>query len=129
MLTVTPIYAGLVALVYLALSVNVIRTRRALGIGFGTGEQKLLERRIRAHGNCAEYAPFGIVLLALAEAAGLAALAVHLLGIALLAGRLLHGWALSSLAPRPPARVGGMILTLSMLGAAAILCLTVSLWA
>ena len=120
---ITATYAGLLGLAYIALSMNVIRTRRAAQVSLGSGGNELLERRMRAHGNFAEYVPLALLLIAFLEAGGQAAWLIHALGIALLLGRLLHGYALSSLTRRPAARVGGMMLTLAVIGLAALTCL------
>lgn len=124
MLTVTPLYAGLLGLLYLLLAANVIRTRRTAGVNLGTGGDELLERRIRAHGNFAEYAPLGLIMIGTLELTGAPSHGVlHALGIALTVGRILHGWALSSLTRHPVARVGGMAITLTVIGSAALACL------
>ena len=120
---ITATYAGLLGLAYIALSMNVIRTRRAAQVSLGSGGNELLERRMRANGNFAEYVPLALLLIAFLEAGGQAAWLIHSLGIALLLGRLLHGYALSSLTRRPAARVGGMMLTLAVIGLAALTCL------
>lgn len=119
----TAFYAGLLGLFYLALAVNVIRSRGALKVNLGDGGREILQRRIRAHGNFAEYVPLALLLLALAETGGLAPWALHVLATALLLGRLAHAWALSSLVKRPAARIAGMMLTLTPLGLLAITCL------
>lgn len=54
------------------------------------GGHAALELAARVQGNCAEYAPIGLLLLALTEAQGAPSLAVHALGLMLLAGRILH---------------------------------------
>ena len=120
---ITATYAGLLGLAYIELSMNVIRTRRAAQVSLGSGGNELLERRMRANGNFAEYVPLALLLIAFLEAGGQAAWLIHSLGIALLLGRLLHGYALSSLTRRPAARVGGMMLTLAVIGLAALTCL------
>ncbi|MBI1201899.1 MAG: glutathione metabolism protein [Rhodopseudomonas sp.] len=120
---ITAFYAGLIALLFVALSVNVIRTRRALRISLGHGNRNILERRIRAHGNCAEYAPFGIILMALAESVRTDAAILHTIGILLLIGRLAHAFALSGEGRGSMARVVGMALTFASLFAAAVACI------
>jgi uncharacterized membrane protein YecN with MAPEG domain len=124
---VTTLYAGLLGLLYVALSANVIRRRRDSRVNLGSGGNERLERRIRAHGNFAEYVPLALLLMALAETGGTPAWLVHLFGIALVIGRGLHGYALSSLVKRPAARVGGMVLTFVAPGAAALACLGAAL--
>ncbi|KNG95125.1 MAPEG family protein [Pseudaestuariivita atlantica] len=119
-LPITAFYAGLVALLFITLSVRVIRYRRGAGISLGDKGDKVLMRRIRAQANCAEYAPMGLILLGLAEGLGTPGWVLHLLGLSLLAGRAMHGAALSSPSPRPKLRVGGMMLTFAMIGLTAI---------
>ena len=119
-MTITAIYAALLGLLFLALSVNVVRTRRTTRVSLGAGDDPLLERRIRAHGNFAEYTPIGLVLIAIVETTGGAPAIVHGLGLALLVARLMHGIALSSLTLRPVFRTGGMVLTFAVVAVAAI---------
>ena len=67
MLTITALYAGLLALLFLALSINVIRYRRGEQVSLGDGGKRKLARGIRAHGNFAEYVPLVLVLMSIAE--------------------------------------------------------------
>lgn len=55
--TITMAYAGLLALMFVALSARVIVRRRSAHAALGDGDDNDLSRRIRAHGNFAEYAP------------------------------------------------------------------------
>lgn len=117
MLTITPIYIGLVALLFLWLSYRVIDGRRMHGVSLGDGGHTDLNRRIRAQANCAEYAPIGLIMVLSAELQGAAPWMVHALGLTLLAGRVAHGAGLTSARPQPMLRMSGMVLTLvSMLG-------------
>ncbi len=75
---------------------------------------------MRTQANCAEYAPFGIVLLLLVELPPAPDLAVHVLGILLLAGRVLHGVGLSSNPQKLILRQIGMVVTFGMIGVAAL---------
>ncbi|QDC10352.1 glutathione metabolism protein [Oceanicola sp. D3] len=111
MFAVTSIYAGLLAVFFVGLSYAVTVRRRSRGISLGDGEDKRLRALSRAQGNCAEYAPLGILLLALCEAQGAPTVALHLLGIMLFAGRLLHARALLGPKMNLPFRVSGMVLT------------------
>jgi len=123
-LFVTPTIAAILTFLYIALAVSVIRTRGSEGVGVGHGESKLLERRIRAHGNFAEYVPIALILILLLELTGAQSTLLWGLGAALIVGRAAHAFALSSLTLRPKARVGGMILTLgTLISAAATLLL------
>jgi hypothetical protein len=117
---VTSIYASLVALVFIALSLRVIRYRRLHRKGLGDEGDRSLLKRMRAQANCAEYAPIGLILLAIAELNGAPALALHVLGLALLAGRVMHGYGFSASPPVMGLRVAGMGLTLVMIALTAL---------
>lgn len=118
-LTVTPLYAGLLGLWCLILAARVILQRRASGVSLGTGDDAALERRVRAHANFAEYAPLGLLLLALLEFNGAPGWSLHATGLMFLVGRLLHGYALS-FTRHSPLRVPGMVLTFGALALLAI---------
>ncbi len=120
MIAITGLYAGLIALVFLVLTFRVIGYRRANRIGLGDAGDKTLLKRMRAQGNCAEYAPIGLILLALVEAQGTPGWVVHGLGIMLLAGRVAHGYGFSASPPVMNLRVGGMLLTTGMIALAAL---------
>jgi uncharacterized membrane protein YecN with MAPEG domain len=113
--TILPIYASLIALLYVALSVRVVRYRRANKISVGDHGHKALEARMRAQANCGEYAPIGLVLILLVELQGAPAVAIHILGLMLLIGRLMHAIGFSKHPQIMGLRVGGMVLTFSTL--------------
>lgn len=114
-MTVTALYAGLLALWLVVLSFRVIFFRRQ---GDAADAQRM-ERAIRAQGNLSEYAPTFLILLLLAEQFATPVLWLHVLGGTFLVGRLMHGTVFAFLAPNVFLRVGGMILTLLALLAAA----------
>lgn len=95
----------------MALSVRTLRLRRRFGIAVGNGGNVTLLRAIRAHGNFAEYTPFGLLLILAAELAEAPGLLVHALGVVLLAGRLVHAFGVSNEAEVFAFRVTGMALT------------------
>lgn len=115
MLYVTPLYAGPLTLLYIWLSLRVALYRGRSGIGLGDGGDRRLLRMVRAQGNCAEYAPLGLVLLVMAEVQQASPFALHAAGLSLLAGRVMHAAALSGMRPANVLRVGGMVLTITAL--------------
>ncbi len=116
---ITPLYAAVAALMLISLSVRVIGMRRQRRVSIGDGEDEILTRRIRAQGNFIEYVPMALVLLLLLlELGGASAWLLHGLGIALLAGRLVHAWALA--AHNGTGRMIGMGLTFGVIVVAAI---------
>ncbi len=129
MLPVTGFYAALLAGLFLVLSLRVIRLRTRYQVVLGT-PNRLVERAARAHGNCAEYVPIALLLLALLELNGLPAWALHALGVVLLAGRGLHAWGISQEPERLRWRVLSMGLTFAVLlvGLSALLGLSLSTW-
>ena len=121
--SVTGFYLGLLALIYAALALKVARLRRGNRILFGDGENVTLRSAIRAHANFVEYVPIIALLVAMLEMSGTSAIWVHVLMGALLAGRLLHPLGMYS-KPRTwqfsAGRVGGIMITISVLIAAAL---------
>jgi uncharacterized protein len=117
---VTPLYTGLLALLFLTLSYRVVLARRSQKISVGDGGDKLVLKAMRTQANCAEYAPIGLLLLLMAEAQGMPVWLLHVFGLMLLAGRLLHAYGFGSTPQVVPARIWGMYLTLAMIGVTAI---------
>jgi uncharacterized membrane protein YecN with MAPEG domain len=114
----TAIYAGLLVPLFLYLSVNVISKRREARQSLGDGGNDSLQRAIRMHGNFAEYAPYAVILLAIAESQGAAATMLHLIGATLLIGRVIHALGLRTQKANFRLRVGGMALTFASIGIA-----------
>ena len=124
---ITALYAALLAVLFLILTVRTLNYRRSQQVEIGDGGDKHLLRRIRVHGNFAEYVPFALLLIGLAESLGLAAIAVHGLGLLLLAGRAVHAYGLSQNPHILPMRAAGMAATLAAIGLAAAACAWFSL--
>jgi len=122
----TSIYAGLVSLIFVALSFRVIGARRSLRVGLGDGGDPLLLRRLRAHGNFAEYVPMALILMALIEWQTNAFLIVHLMGASLIVGRLAHAYGVSAEPELPKLRVIGMALTFTAILVGALTNLTLA---
>lgn len=121
---ITMLYAGVLAIWFLVLSVKVVRGRsgpNAINLGDGGNPQML--RLIRGHGNFAEYVPMILVMMALLEYGGLAAWAVHAMGATLLFARLAHGYALSFTPKFFMGRFVGASLTFLLLGIGGGLCI------
>ena len=114
-LTVTPLYAGMLTLVYLVLTVRVVRYRRGNQISLGDQGDSQMAKRVRVHGNWAEYAPLVMILLLITELQGAPALVLHLIGAAFLIGRICHAVGVSQTPQIMPLRVVGMVLTISVM--------------
>lgn len=107
---ISSIYGGLLGIWFLVLSVRVIQGR-GRGISIGDGGDPQMLRLMRGHANFSEYTPMVLVLIAIAEYQGLAVIWVHVWGISLLIGRLLHGYTFCFHDNFPPGRIGGTVLT------------------
>lgn len=105
-------YAALLAFLYIGLTVYVVRGRMKYNVATGDAGNMDLNRRIRLHGNFAEYAPLGLLLLFFVEAANTHVWFVHILGLMLFIGRLAH---IHGLYKNSLGRQIGMGLTLSMM--------------
>ena len=108
---VTPAYAALFALLFVALSFRTIGLRRRFQVGVGSGESVELLRAMRVHANFAEYIPLALLLIYFLEIHGGALAWVHVLCIGLLAGRILHAFGVSQVRERLYFRQAGMALT------------------
>lgn len=92
---IVSLYASLLAIIFIFLSVLVIKARISAQVAIGSGNSKILEQRIRAHANFSEYTPFVLLLLFMAEYQGMANYIIHLLGILFLTGRISHLYSLA----------------------------------
>lgn len=119
---ITAFYASLLAFLFLLLSVRVIAQRREARVEIGHGESAELLRRARVHANFAEYVPMALLMLAFAESLKAPSIVLHVLGLALVAGRYIHAYALSQSPHILRLRVLGMWLTLGTIGLAAFVC-------
>src|SRR5688572_1139489 len=120
---VTPLYAGLLALWFVVLSVRVMQLRRRMRVALGDGGDAALQRAIRGQANFAEYVPLALLLLALLELSRFSIYVLHGLGMVLLVARLVHGWAFAFTDGSRFGRPMGAALTFIVLIVEAILCL------
>ncbi len=118
---IVAVYAGLLALLFVVLSIRVIGVRRAAKVPLGDGGNSDLLRRLRVQGNFAEYVPLGLVLMLLVELQGFPGWLVHAIGAPLLLGRLAHAYGVSQTPENFAIRVFGMALTFTALISGAII--------
>ena len=111
-LPITTLLTCGLAFLLLALSWTVIKGRRSLSLSTGDGGDSMMERRIRAQGNLAEYAPIFVILIALAELQGGNAVVVSILALVFFVGRLAHGYAFAFTEKNMKLRFRGMMAAL-----------------
>lgn len=109
---IVPLYAAILALVFVVLSVRTLRLRRTLGVIVGDGANPVMLRAMRVHANFAEYVPISLLLLYMLEQAGAGATFLHGECVALLVGRVLHALGVSRVKEDVRFRIAGMTLTL-----------------
>ena len=126
-LAITPLYAAILAAFFVAMSFYVIVTRAKTDVLVGDGGNRNMLVAIRRHGNLAEYMPFAIVMMALAELMGLGAAWLNVAGIALIAGRLIHPFGIQAENNRLAPRVIGVLATMAAILIPAFYIFTVSL--
>ena len=119
---VTPLYASLLVLWFVVLSMRVVNIRRR-GISFGDNGEVTVTRVVRAHANFAEYVPLALLLMGFLEVSRFSIYILHALGLTLLIARLIHGTALSFGWQMRSGRVAGAALTFIVLLIEAFLCL------
>ncbi|MFI8418341.1 MAPEG family protein [Serratia sp. NPDC078593] len=91
---VSALYVVLGALLLIKLSYDVVRLRMQYRVAYGDGGFYELQTAIRVHGNAVEYIPIAAVLLVLMEMNGTAIWMIHLCGLMLMSGRLVHYYGL-----------------------------------
>jgi uncharacterized protein len=110
--------AGVLGLIYAALTIYVVRmrfvTKTMLGDGAGTPGAAEMLVAIRTHANFAEYVPLALILLGGIEVAGASHLLVEALAAALILARVLHPFGMLRAAPNR-LRAFGAALTLGVL--------------
>lgn len=105
------LWAGLHIVLLLVLSLLVVRQRQKHKVALGDEGVPELAQAIRAFGNATEYVPaalIGIVVLAIVQAPPLA---IHVAGLLLFAGRVLHALGLSTSGGNSFPRAIGITLT------------------
>lgn len=119
-MNITPIYAAILGLFFIALSVRTLLLRRKLGVAIGDSEQTVLLRASRVHSNFAEYVPLTLLLIFFLESQGTNGVWIHAFCLLLLAGRIIHAAGVSQVNEDYRWRTLGMALTFTVLGSAAL---------
>ena len=121
--TIVPIYAAIFAVMLVALSLRVAKTRGDVRVAIGDGGNILLRRAIRVQGNFTEYVPMAQILFTFVEMQGWPRWLVHGLCLVLLAARALHAYGIAQEPEDIRLRATGMATTAVLLVEAAGLLL------
>ena len=104
---ITALYAGIAALLAVALAIRVSVTRGKQKVDLGDGGKQAMLCAIRAHGNAMEYIPITLILMLLLELRGSAHWFLHVAGITLIVSRLFHAQGLMQSPKLTPGRLVG----------------------
>ena len=110
-LSITPIYIAILGLLFIPITMRAGLYRAKTQISIGTGDNPEMLRRMRGQANFVETVPLALILLITMELLGADSTWLHVLGSALVAGRVSHYIGLAEIGPMA-FRVGGMIATL-----------------
>ena len=110
-LSITALYAGILALIVVALGINVTVHRVKLKVSLGDGGNAQMLRMIRIHANAVEYLPLALLLMGIFEINGGWHWALHAAGIALIVARILQSWNMWETEMPHFGRVSGQSLT------------------
>ncbi|MFA6303712.1 MAG: MAPEG family protein [Legionella sp.] len=128
---VTSLYAGILSLMFIALSVNVVNARRQFRVAMGDAQNIDVMRKIRAQGNFAEYSLFFLVLLGCAELNHLPHYMLHILGLIFIIGRAMHAYSLlkdeqyaeGKITAKPIWRIYGILCSFGCIGALGLIAI------
>lgn len=123
LLTVSPLYTGILGLILVALTLAVVNKRRKDLIAVGDGGDKEMTKLIRIHGNFTEFVPLAVIMMVILEVNQVDELMLHGLGIALVIGRLLHAAGLKKSLGGSMPRVIGTALTLIVIIVESVYCI------
>ena len=109
---VSAIFAAVLGLLLIILSVLVSRFRLRFKQNLGVNEDRDFQATVRAHANLVEYAPIGLIMLAIAELNGVPGTLIYWTGMGFVVGRLLHAFGMIKGRGGPHmARMAGILLT------------------
>jgi len=119
LISVTPIYIAALGLLFIPFTLRVGLYRVKTKINIGTGDDPEMVRRMRGQANFIETVPMALFLLISMEVLGASDTWLHVLGLALVLGRIAHYIGLTELGPIV-FRVAGMLATIGTILAGSV---------
>ena len=114
-------YIAILIVMAVALALNVSRFRRPKRIGIGDGGDRDVMTAMRVHGNYVENVPFALAVLIMLPLLSAPVWAVHLVGLGMVAARILHAVGLSRSQGASFGRLFGILINWVVLLSSAIL--------
>ena len=119
--TLSAAAAAAILAIWLMFRVGQVRTAEEISVGDGGNERVI--RRMRAHANFVESAPFVVLLIAVIELAGKGTPWLAYVAGAYFIGRILHGFGMEGGAMQWGRMVGTIVTLLTLLGLAIVAAL------
>lgn len=117
---ITGLYAGILGLFVIPLSIHIILNRYRSKIGLFDGGDPQLGKAIRIHGNFTEHVPLALILMMLTELNDAAPELMHAMGLVLVGARLFHVYGLSTNTGPSVGRFLGVMGTWLVVGGASL---------
>ena len=114
-MTIVPIYAALLAILFVFLSYKVGQARKKEKVLMGTGGNSVVERAMRVQANFAEYTPITLLLLFFLEMNKTDIYFIHFLCLSFSIGRVIHAHGFSQENENLRYRMFGMIATIGVI--------------
>ena len=119
LLSILPVYAAIFGLMFIYLSICVIKQRRSAKVSIGDGDNPALRKAIAVHNNFSQYVPLALLLIAFVELNHASATITHGLCACLLVGRVAHAYGLAQPVQIMKLRQIGVLLTFGVITIAA----------
>ena len=124
---VSSFYSSILAIIFIVLTVRVIKLRRSNKIAIGDGNNIALQKAIRAQGNFSETVPLSLILLVIAENNGASLFWLNFCAVILVIGRISHGYGVSQISENYRFRVFGMTMTFASISLLSLVNIVLSL--
>ena len=119
LLSIVPVYTAIFGLMFVYLSICVIKQRRSAKVSIGDGDNPTLRKAIAVHNNFSQYVPLALLLIAFVELNHAPAIITHGLCACLLVGRVAHAYGLAQAVQIMKLRQIGVLLTFGVIFIAA----------
>lgn len=108
---ISSLYASFLGLVFIVLTIKVIKIRKLNQIAIGDNGNLALQKAISAQANFCQSTPIFLILLILAEASQSHIFILHFCGLVFTLGRIFHGFGINQINENFRFRISGMIAT------------------
>jgi uncharacterized membrane protein YecN with MAPEG domain len=113
-LPITSLFASISALIYLKLTLQVVRLRKQNQIAIGNGGNPELSAAINSHSNFSQYIPISLIMVGLCEVQGIPKALLALITGCIIIGRVIHIRAITDANLVHPIRLRGIGMRLTL---------------